>query len=50
MAEIKKRLDELEDRIWEMEMGQISGSKVTEYYKLMTEAGSLRRQLREMAE
>lgn len=50
MAEIKKRLDELEDRIWEMEMGQISGSKATEYYKLMTEAGSLRRQLREMAE
>lgn len=50
MAEIKRQLEILEDKIWEMEMGQISGSKVTEYYKLMTEAGSLRRQLREMAE
>ena len=49
MAEIKRQLEALEDRIWEMEMGSITGSKVTEYYKLMVEAGSLRRQLREMA-
>lgn len=50
MEEIKRQLETLEDKIWEMEMGIITGSKVIEYYKLMTEAGNLRRQLREMAE
>lgn len=47
MAEIKRQLEALEDRIWEMEMGSITGSKATEYYKLMVEAGALRRKIRE---
>lgn len=49
MAEIKRQLEVLEDKIWEMEMGRIDARNASEYYKLMTEAGSLRRQLREMA-
>ena len=47
MAEMKRQLEVLEDRIWEMEMGRITGSKATEYYKLMVEAGALRRKIRE---
>lgn len=49
MAEIKRQLEVLEDKIWEMEMGRIDARNASEYYALMTEAGSLRRQLREMA-
>ena len=50
MEEMKRQLEALEDRIWEMEMGRIDARNASEYYALMTEAGSLRRQLREMAQ
>lgn len=47
MAEMKRQLEVLEDRIWEMEMGSITGQKASEYYQLMVEAGTLRRKIRE---
>ena len=50
MEEMKRQLEALKDRIWEMEMGRIDARNASEYYALMTEAGSLRRQLREMAQ
>lgn len=47
MAELKRQLEVLEDRIWEMEMGSITGQKASEYYQLMVDAGTLRRKIRE---
>ena len=50
MEEMKRQLEALEDRIWEMEMGRIDARNASEYYSLMMDAGNLRRQIREMAE
>ena len=50
MEEMKRQLEALEDRIWEMEMGRIDARNASEYYSLMMDAGNLRRQIREMVE
>lgn len=46
---IAKKLEQVEDKIWDMEMGTIRPHMWTEYYNLLGERTELRKQLRELA-
>lgn len=42
---LEKRLEQVEDKIWEMEMGTIRPHMWTEYYRLNAERISIKKQL-----
>ena len=46
---ITKKLEQVEDKIWDMEMGTILPHMWSEYYSLMGERAELRKQLRALA-
>lgn len=45
---IAKRLEQVEDKIWDMEMGTIRPHMWIEYYNLISERTALRQQLKEL--